>query len=173
MPPGARSANGDGPHPSGDRASPWKGVVVGFHQVGETIVWRMHFVSAPERVFAALSTDEGRERFWVESSRQSGSEIAMRFVNGYECVTRVLESTSPSLLRLSYLGGTSCFELKSDGKGGSDLTLSHDSSSLEYWHEEHAGWLNVLFPLKAWVDHGIDLRNHDPGRTWDEGYADQ
>jgi hypothetical protein len=41
------------------------------------------------------------------------------------------------------------------------------------WHEVHAGWLNVLFPLKAYVAHGVDLRNHDPRRTWDEGYADQ
>ena len=37
----------------------------------------------------------------------------------------------------------------------------------------HAGWLNVLFPLKGYIDHGVDLRNHDPGRAWDDGYADQ
>jgi hypothetical protein len=30
----------------------------------------------------------------------------------------------------------------------------------------------VLLALKAAVDHGIDLRNHDPRRTWDRGYAD-
>ena len=34
------------------------------------------------------------------------------------------------------------------------------------------GWLNVLFPLKAAVDFGIDLRNHDPRRTWDQRYVD-
>lgn len=41
------------------------------------------------------------------------------------------------------------------------------------WAEVHAGWLNVLFPLKAWTTFGVDLRNHDPTRTWHEGYADQ
>jgi len=35
-----------------------------------------------------------------------------------------------------------------------------------------AGWVSVLMALKAAVDHGVDLRNHDPQRTWDQGYAD-
>lgn len=30
----------------------------------------------------------------------------------------------------------------------------------------HAGWLNVLFPLKAWLLQGLDWRNDDPTRTW-------
>ena len=41
------------------------------------------------------------------------------------------------------------------------------------WHDVHAGWLNVLFPLKAMLAFGVDLRNHDPSRSWDQGYADQ
>lgn len=32
---------------------------------------------------------------------------------------------------------------------------------------------NVLFPLKAWLVSGIDLRNHDPQRTCDQRDADQ
>ena len=47
------------------------------------------------------------------------------------------------------------------------------SVAAEEWHEVHAGWLNVLLPLKAWIAHGVDLRNHDPGRTWAQGYVDQ
>jgi hypothetical protein len=26
--------------------------------------------------------------------------------------------------------------------------------------------------MKAAVDHGVDLRNHDPSRSWVTGYAD-
>jgi hypothetical protein len=40
------------------------------------------------------------------------------------------------------------------------------------WVETHAGWLNVRFPLKAWVVHGVDLRNPGTDRSWDRGYAD-
>ena len=56
---------------------------------------------------------------------------------------------------------------------GTDLTLTARDVASHEWHEVHAGWLNVLLPLKAWVDFGIDLRNHDPARTWRERYADQ
>lgn len=31
---------------------------------------------------------------------------------------------------------------------------------------------SVLLALKAFVDHDVDLRNHDPTRTWDQGYCD-
>ena len=34
------------------------------------------------------------------------------------------------------------------------------------------GWLNVLLPLKACVDHRVDLHNHDPAPSWDQGYVD-
>ena len=40
------------------------------------------------------------------------------------------------------------------------------------WVETHAGWLNVLFPLKAYLAFGVDLRSHDRERLWDDGYAD-
>ncbi|MBV7255937.1 hypothetical protein KCG44_03970 [Pacificimonas sp. WHA3] len=33
------------------------------------------------------------------------------------------------------------------------------------------GWLNVLPPLKAAVDFGIDLRNHDAARSWGQGFV--
>jgi hypothetical protein len=38
--------------------------------------------------------------------------------------------------------------------------------------EVTAGWVSVLMSLKASVDFGIDLRNHDPQRTWDEVYVE-
>jgi hypothetical protein len=53
------------------------------------------------------------------------------------------------------------------------IFLTHDGVAPEEWNEVHAGWLNALFPLKAWIVHGVDLRNHDPARAWEQGYADQ
>jgi hypothetical protein len=35
-----------------------------------------------------------------------------------------------------------------------------------------AGWVSGLLALKAAVDFGVDLRNHDPQRTWDAGFAE-
>ena len=35
-----------------------------------------------------------------------------------------------------------------------------------------AGWVSVLMAMKAALDYGVDLRNHDIERTWMKGYAD-
>ena len=37
----------------------------------------------------------------------------------------------------------------------------------------HASWLTVLLWLEAYVDLGVDLRNHDSTRTWGRRYVDQ
>jgi hypothetical protein len=35
-----------------------------------------------------------------------------------------------------------------------------------------AGWGSGLMALKGVMDYGVDLRNHEPMRTWDQGYVD-
>jgi hypothetical protein len=124
-------------------------------------------------VFAAIDSDAGRAAFWAESAVERDGSIAFRFVNGETCNARVLGRRPPHLFALEYFGSPVRFELADDGDGGTDLLLTQEDVPEEEWSDVHAGWLNVLFPLKAWVAHGIDLRNHDPRRTWDQGYADQ
>ena len=142
-------------------------------RVGGPIRWRMHVPVPPERLFAILDSDQGRASFWAESAAEIDSQIEFRFINGYTCRSKVLERHPPRLLSIDYLGGPVRFELTADGTGGTDLLLTHDGVGADEWNEVHAGWLNVLFPLKAWATHGVDLRNHDPERSWDQGYADQ
>jgi uncharacterized protein YndB with AHSA1/START domain len=133
----------------------------------------MHLAAPPEEVFAALDSDQGRASFWAESAVEVAGQIEFRFINGYRCRSQVLERRPPHRFSIDYMGGPALFELKADGKGGTDLLLTHEGTGRDDWNEVHAGWLNVLFPLKAWVTYGVDLRNHDPERTWDQGYADQ
>lgn len=142
-------------------------------RIGGPIRWRMHIMAPPETVFAALDSDRGRASFWAESAVEVDGAIEFRFINGYACRSRVIERKPPHVLTLDYIGGPARFELAADGLGGTDLLLTHEGIPEEAWNEVHAGWLNVLFPLKAWVTHGVDLRNHDPRRSWDQGYADQ
>lgn len=142
-------------------------------QPGGTIRWRMHIPASPERVYQALDSADGRARFWAISAIEHHGEIEFRFSNGCVCRSRVLERRPPQVLTIDYFGGAARFELSPDGQGGTDLLLTHDGIGPEEWHEIHAGWLNVLFPLKAWLAFGVDLRNQDPNRSWDDGYADQ
>ncbi len=142
-------------------------------QVGGPIRWRLNLSVPPERVYEALDTDAGRASFWAESAVQVDDEIDFRFIDGTRCRARILERQPPELWAIDYFGARARFELSVDGRGGTDLLLTQEGVSEEEWHEVHAGWLNVLFPLKAWLIHGVDLRNHDPARIWSQGYADQ
>ena len=140
---------------------------------GGAIRWRMHLPVEPEKVYAALDSDAGRASFWAESAPEIDGVIHFQFSNGYRYQGRILQRQPCSCWSLDYFGTEARFELSPDGANGTDLLLSHADVDEEEWQEVHAGWLNVLFPLKAWVCHGIDLRNHDAQRSWNQGYADQ
>ncbi len=140
---------------------------------GGPIRWRMHIPAPPERVYAALDSAEGRRAFWAESAIERDGLIDFEFVNGYRCTSRIVERHPPRVWSVDYIGGEARFELTPDAEGGTDLLLTHTGIPHREWNEVHAGWLNVLFPLKAWLAHGVDLRNHDADRSWDQGYADQ
>lgn len=141
-------------------------------QPGGPIRWRMYLPVSAHRVYEALSTDAGRASFWAESAREADGGIDFLFANGYRCRCRILACQPPHRFSLEYFEGVAAFELQ-EAPGGCDLLLTHEGVSRAHWNEVHAGWLNVLFPLKAMVAFGVDLRNHDPARTWDQGYADQ
>lgn len=139
----------------------------------ETIVWRLHLASSRERVYELLTTDEGRAGFWAESAIESEGVIHFRFIGGEEERGRILERSPPRRFRLEYFGAEVAFELDDDGQGGTDLTLRTWGYRPEDRDEVLPGWLNVLLPLKAWADFGVDLRSHDPKRSWRQRYVDQ
>ncbi|GAB4518083.1 MAG: hypothetical protein Tsb0010_02290 [Parvularculaceae bacterium] len=128
--------------------------------------------SSVEEVFDLLSTDAGREAFWAEESREAEGAVALRFPNGATETARILASETPRLFELSYFGVRTRFALADAPDGGCDLTLTADGRDRDDREEIRAGWVSVLMNLKAVADHGVDLRNHDPSRSWDEGYAD-
>ena len=52
-----------------------------------TIRWKMHFRSAPDKVFDALATAEGRARYWAESAPEDKGQITFHILN-YEALFR-------------------------------------------------------------------------------------
>lgn len=134
--------------------------------------WAIHVKRPPAAVFAALDSAADRARFWAESAEEHDGEIHFVFINGTNHRARVALKQPPDEWAIDYFGGRATFRLVPDGDGGTDVWLTHVVSAEEY-AEVSAGWLNVLLPLKAWIQHGIDLRNHDPARSWDHGFVDQ
>ena len=138
----------------------------------DNIVWRLHLNAPPAEVFDALDSDDGRAGFWADSAVEADDVIGFEFANGMGYRGRIIERVRPSLFSVDYFGSTAHFCLESDGSGGTDLILRNEEVPEADRVEVTSGWLNVLLPLKAYVDHGIDLRNHDPRRTWDQGFVD-
>ena len=135
--------------------------------------WRLHLASPPEKIYALLASDEGRARFWAESSKEEAGTIEFRFPNGMVLRSKILEDRPPSRFALTYFGDSVVtFDLEPDGHGGADLTLTERGVPSGAWEEDHAGWVSVLLALKAAVDFSVDLRSHDGSRTWDQGYVD-
>lgn len=138
----------------------------------EIIEWKVHLSSPPPKVYRFISSETGREQFWAESAVENDGVIHFVFPNGVEFQSEIREASPHDQFILEYFGGTATFELNPTVDGGTDLTLHHESLDQADFQDTNAGWVSVLLSLKAAVDHGIDLRNHDPNRTWDEGFAD-
>ena len=134
---------------------------------------RLHLNASPEAVHGFLSTDDGRARSWAESAKEGYGVIEFRFVNGIVQQSRILENRPPSRFAVTHSGGSVVtFDLAADGSAGTDPVLTEVRVPSGSWEENHAGWVSVLLALKAAVDFRADLRNHDPGCTWDQGFAD-
>jgi hypothetical protein len=138
----------------------------------QAIVWRLRLAAAPERVFSAWLDPQDHVKFWSERSEPVAGGFRLHFIDGTTALCAVLETASPSRIRLQYFGAV--VDLSLDRlPDGTDLTLTTRDVPLAEWPDVFAGWLNVLLPFKAWVDFGVDLRSHDPARTWRDGYVDQ
>ncbi len=139
----------------------------------DVITWRLHLNSPPAVVHQLIATDAGRETFWAERSVEQDGVIQFTFPNGITLDSQILVNNPPAEFTVEYFDGSlTSFSLQPDGRGGTDLTLTDAGVADEWWQETYAGWLSVLFALKAAVDFGIDLRNHDPERTWDQGFVE-
>jgi uncharacterized protein YndB with AHSA1/START domain len=146
---------------------------MGLEADGRTIRWRVHLAAPPERVHQALATAEGRARFWAASAPERDDVILFRFASGQVLESRILQREAPRRFVVTYFGGSRVeFDLAADGAGGTDLTLTETGGLEAELLENLPGWVSVLLGLKAAVDFGVDLRNRDPSRQWEQGYVD-
>jgi uncharacterized protein YndB with AHSA1/START domain len=137
-----------------------------------TIRWKLHCASPPQSVYRALATAEGRAGYWAESAPEVDGVVTFHILNYEPFSGRVLRREPDRLFELEYFGTRVRFELAPDGAGGTDLELLATQVPESIRMEMVAGWVSVLMAMKAWVDHGVDLRNHDAARAWAQGYLD-
>lgn len=146
---------------------------MGFQDKAEQINWKLHFSSPIERVFSALTTDKGRKTFWAEQTLEENGYIEFSILNYPKYKSKILSNNGKDLFKIEYFGTAVEFQLiATKDDNGTDLILTAFVNDDEVRFEMTAGWVSVLLAMKAAVDFGIDLRNHNIDRVWDNGYLD-
>jgi hypothetical protein len=137
------------------------------------VVWRVHLRVSPADAYEVIATGSGRRRFWAEEAEERDGVVEFRFSNGATWHGRVLAREPSRRFAVEYFGGSRAeFSLDGDGRGGTVVNLTETGVPPDEWAGNHAGWVSVLLALKAAADFGVDLRNHDPARSWDAGFVD-
>jgi len=136
------------------------------------INWKVHFSSPVEKVYEALTTDEGRKQFWAEETNEKNGFIEFTILNYPNYKSKIIEKSAPELFKLEYFETNVTFKLKKTDDGGTDLILTALTPNDEIKDEMTAGWVSVLMAMKGAVDFGVDLRNHHAERVWENGYLD-
>lgn len=138
----------------------------------DPIVWKVRLATPPVRVFIALSTARGLSQWLAPTCHLDGETFTLEHPGGERLEARIVGSVAPKRFVLDYLGGTATFELVPTEVDGTELTLSHEGFPENERADNQAGWVSALLALKAALDHGVDLRNHAPGKGWAQGYCD-
>jgi len=136
------------------------------------IRWKLHFRSDVNTVFRALIDENERAGYWAESAKEINGEIHYKFFNGVESHGQIIKSVTNELFQVTYFGWMVTFKLNIDINDGTDMEMTCQGVSEQDYNQVYAGWVSWLMAMKAWVDFRVDLRNHDPCRTWFDGYAD-
>ena len=139
---------------------------------GQPIVWRLHLRASRETVYHSWLSVAEHPSFWCERSRSEGKGFELTFINGHVEHVRILRREPSKAIGFTYFGSHVTLEFE-EHERGTDLCMTNDNVPRQEWEDVNSGWLNVLLPFKAWVDFGIDLRNHDVTRTLYHRFADQ
>jgi uncharacterized protein YndB with AHSA1/START domain len=130
-----------------------------------------------ERVWQGLTTPSGITSWWAERAEiqpADGGLLRLVFPNRRMLDSKVVMCRPLQLMSFVYFGGTRAqFELEALPQGGTAVTVTDRGfSSQEDYAETMAHWTSVLLALKAHLDFGIDMRNHNPSFNWEHGFVD-
>ncbi|MBS0000354.1 MAG: hypothetical protein KFF73_15335 [Cyclobacteriaceae bacterium] len=126
----------------------------------------------PQKLFKCLTADGEREKYWAEKSVELDGKIFFTFPNGITIHSRIITTIPPRIFEIEYFDSLVRFEIFPLPENGCILELINERIPDQEWSEQYAGWVSVLMSLKAYVDFGVDLRNHHPEYTWDQMFID-
>ncbi len=145
---------------------------MGLQDVPNQIHWKLHFSSSVDKVYKALTTDEGRSAFWAESAPEIDEHVHFNILNYPTYESKILDRRENEYFKIEYFGTEVKFTLRESKKGGTILNMFAYVTDIELKEEMTAGWISVLMAMKAFVDFGVDLRNHSEIHSWSQGFVD-
>ena len=143
-----------------------------FQEIENTIEWKVHFASPIIKVYEFLTTDKGRNKYWAEETKEENGFVEFTILNYPKYKAKIIEKIPQKLFRIEYFGTDVTFQLTKTDNNGTDLHLTALTPNKKVKNEMTAGWVSVLMAMKGAVDFGIDLRNHNSERVWENGYLD-
>jgi hypothetical protein len=137
-----------------------------------SITWRVCLPANPDRVLTAWLDPADQEGFLCRTSELAPGGFHLTFPNGEATRLSVRQIVSPSRLIFSYFDAVVDITLQPRGHE-TELTLVTTGYAPSACLDVTAGWVSVLWALKALLTTGRDLRTHHPSHTWNERYVDQ
>lgn len=141
---------------------------------------RIEIAVSPEKVYRAW-TDGAQVARWfsvkADVEPRKGGRLYFEWLGGDKLETKVLAARKPGLLRFPF--GSHGEEVEVRIKrvpGGSvcELRQSKMKTTPKMKVAMHmgckTGWVFFLTNLKAFLEHGIDLRSHRPDRCYTQNY---
>ncbi|MCB2230828.1 SRPBCC domain-containing protein [bacterium] len=144
-------------------------------------VLRIEIAASPARVFRAW-TESDEVQAWfpekAESEPKKGGRYYLEFLGGDIADMKFLEFRKPNKVVFTFgdKGETVTVRIRKAGKKTiCELEQSGMSTSPKSRVHMHmgckTGWVFFLTNLKAYLEHGIDLRSHDRRKTYNQSYV--
>ncbi|MFH2057216.1 MAG: SRPBCC domain-containing protein [bacterium] len=140
---------------------------------------KVNINAAPARVFRAWTMSSELNKWFTYSGSidpHKGGTFRQVFIDGTTFDSEVLEIRKGSLLRFTF-GKVEKVEVKirKSGKGAECWLKQYDMKTgpNDKWNMHmgcRIGWTFFLANLKAYLEHGVDLRSRDSKKTWKEHY---
>lgn len=141
---------------------------------------KIEIAAPPERVYAAWTTAAEVEAWFsvrCEIDARAGGRLFYEWLGGDRLEANVIAARKNRELRIPF--GPKGEEVRvvfTKIRGGTLCTLEQTGmrTSPKQKIEMHlgckTGWVFFLTNLKAYLEHGLDLRSHDPRRSYRTGY---
>lgn len=141
---------------------------------------KIEIAASPERVFRAWTTAEELSSWFTirtEFEPKKGGRVFFEWLGGDHFETTVTELKKNKLVVFPFGSGGEEVRVKiRKSRVGSIITLEqlHMKTSPKHKVGMHlgckVGWTFFLANLKAWLEHGVDLRSHDRQKSYANGY---